>query len=97
MCSRMCMCARLGCAERLITIARCALSSPACSVGQRIDAKRIMMMSGPVNADKQKLEVIRTPIRETDELTELAEAFGVIRDRRPGSYTVQVVVRRGQR
>lgn len=100
MCSRMCMCARPGCAERLVAIAERALNGSTCNTRQRIDAKRIMLMSGTatsVRASQRSLEIVRTPIRESDDLTTLAETFGVLRDRRPAPYTVRVVEKRGQR
>lgn len=99
MCSRRCMCARPGCAERLVTIAECALNSAACRVRQQLDAKRIIMMSDTTSpaASQRQLEIVRTPVREVDELTELAELFGVIRDRRPAPYTVRAIAKRGQR
>jgi hypothetical protein len=101
MCTRQHVCSRPGCAERLIRIAKLALRNPACPPTPRADAELITSRHRAVRTATPRrtpvLTLVRTPIRERDDLTLLADALGIHNDRRPARQTLRVVAERGQR
>jgi hypothetical protein len=101
MCTRQHVCSRPGCAERLFRIAKLALCSPSCRPTHRAEAELITSrpctQRNAATCQTPVLTLVRTPVRERDDLTLLADILGIHHDRRPAKQVLRVVAERGQR